>query len=571
MSVEIKYNYSNPFSGLPTPFVERTVEYIGDNATQEAIETVVLSGEIPAGENCDGFTYLIGKQQDILNSFSQSFRPLEIKEDGVSILKHENVKVESISFDESGYTRLLPYTIKLSLYRSDFLKHDGVEKVSDSLDFSEGEDGTLQITHTVQATGVAGSEDLSSSSRLEKAKAFVQANSGKDKIDIHPVFISHKGMSDSGSPVPTPTPGDLLVQINPILTGFNENINRLTGTYGITKNYICDIYYESEGILRYTVNVGRAPESFTTVEIGGSLRYEEDAPPPTPTSTQGVNLEKLEARFRAFQFYTVAKEVSGEGGLNSTPLKHSVSKGSGQNAIDFEIAYDTNPDFTNTGSTREEISFSFENDSDFITIDLSGAIKARLGARNKWEMAKNSFDSLNIFSIAEAKYEDYVLNVLGLTNTQLLEMPLNSNESSSSQSFVKSLGEINFNYKFDNFPILADNTIFRNFEYTIDVKNAVEALVSAPRVAGNRLYTVQDLNSSDRGTITISGTALKKREIGSASAISAIHSACYSRISGYSLATALQINVTCNGVNSFSFTFSYSLGGGYLSGTTVAL
>ena len=244
---------------------------------------------------------------------------------------------------------------------------------------------------------------------------------------------------------------------------------------------------------------------------GATRRHLGSCQPSLPRSAGLYLISCQENRGRDFDFYAAAKEISGEADLLPVPFKHSVTKGSAQNIIDFELGYDTNPNFDNVGSTEEEVSFAFENDNEFIGIELSGSIKARLGVKNRWEVANGEFDSFDPFVTARAKYDDYVLTVLGLGQADLDAMPLNNNEMSSSVRLVKSRGEVNFTYKFDNFSQTPDNSIFRSFDYTIQVNNACKNYTAAPRVAGSGGYTVQNLGAADRGTVSVSGTALKKR------------------------------------------------------------
>jgi hypothetical protein len=549
MSVQIKYDNVEPFDGLPLPFVERSIEYIENNSNTGAVEQIVLSGQIPPPEDeCDRFSYFIDEQTSMLNFFSKSYKKFEIIEDSVVIVSRENVRVDSVDFSSSNYSSILEYTITLSVFRGDFMKHNGVTDVSNTIKYQENEDKSLSISHQVSAKGVADSSSPSSTTALQKAKAFVEAEISRQKIDIPPVFLSNEQVSDNEAPMtPTATATAFTETIKPVLKSFNESINRISGEYTVEKEYVADLYFFEGGLLRYSVNVDSSPDTFTIVNLEGTIQYEEDL-------SGSENFDSLVERYNSFDFYGAAKRQSGQSDLKSIPLSRSVSKDSNKNIISFNFSFDNNPNFTNENAYEKDLSFNFSNESNFITISLEGQISARLGVKNRWEVAKEGFDDLDVLSEATTAYGNYLSSVLGYNSDLMEKMPINSNILSESVNYNKEAGTINFSYTFDNFSQTPDNSIFKSFDYSVNVDHPVSEFISTKEYKGG--WVVQDMASCDRGVKAISGSALKKSGVSCEDATNAIIQFMISQ-KGTSV-TETARNISFDGISSFTFSFSWS-------------
>jgi len=550
MSVKIKYNGVEPFDGLPLPFVERGVEYIEDNSNVEAVESIVLTGQIPpsGAPDCDRFTYFIDEQASILNYFSEAYKKFEIIEDGVVIVSRENVRIDSIDFSDSNYSSILEYSINLSVYRGDFMVHSGVVDVSNSISYKENENKTLNITHSVSATGARDSVSSSSTSALQKAKAFVEGEISRQKIDVPPVFVSHAKASDSEAPMtPTATQTAFLETVNPVLVSFSENINRLAGIYSITKEYISDLYFYEGGVLRYSAEVDLSPSGYSIVSLRGEVTYEEDL-------SGAVEFDALVERYKSFDFFGAAKRLSGLSGLNKVPISRSISKDEGKNIISFDFSFDDNPQFFDENGAETVLDFNFTNDSNFISVSIRGSIIARLGIKNKWEVAKREFDNLDIPAKAKVAYESYLKNVLGYGDSLVEKMPFNTNILGESVTFRKSEGAVEFSYNFDNFSQTPNNDIFKSFDYSVNVVHPTSSYMSTKEYVGG--WVVQDMDAADRGSKSISGSAIKKAGVTCAQATEAI----VAFMEPKALLTETQRQISFDGVSAFTFSFSWSTG-----------
>ena len=262
----------------------------------------------------------------------------------------------------------------------------------------------------------------------------------------------------------------------------------------------------------------------------------------------------LVERYKNFDFFGAAKRLSGQSDLNKIPITRSLSKDENKNIVSFSFSYDNNPNFVDENGSEKVLSFDFSNDANFITIDVSGEVKARLGVKNKWEVASDAFDSLNIFTETQSAYNTYLSDVLGYDSTLMEKMPINSNILSESVNYNKESGVINFSYQFDNFSQTPDNNIFKSFDYTVDIIHPTSTFMATKEYKGS--WIVQDLASSDRGTKSISGSAIKKSGATCAEATAGIISFMNSQTS--SALTETQRQISFDGISSFSFSFSWS-------------
>jgi hypothetical protein len=549
MAVKIKYDGAEPFDGLPLPFVERSVEYIADNSNTSAVEKIVLTGQIPpSDDNCNRFDYFIAEQSSILSYFAKAYKKFEIIEDGVPIVSRENVRIESIDFSDSNYQSILEYSINLSVFRGDFMKYSGVTDVSNTIAYAEKEDKSLAITHTVSARGVRDSSSASSTTALEKAKAFVESEISRQKIDVAPVFMSHEKVSDDEAPMtPTVTQTSFLETIEPVLTSFSENINRLSGEYSVTNEYVSDLYFYSNGVLRYSVDIDASPDGYNGVNLSGTVLYEEDL-------GGSANFDLLVDRFQSFDFFGAAKRLSGVSGLNKIPINRSVSRDPDRNTISFDFSFDDNPKFFDANGVERILSFDFSNESNFITINVEGEMRGRLGVKNRWEIAKAEFESLNIFNLTSSAYTSYLEDVLGYSSTLMEKMPINTNILSESITYNESDGAVSFSYTFDNFSQTPDNDIFKHFEYNISVAHPTSSFMETKEWGGE--WIVQDMAASDRGSKSISGSAIKKAEVTCGAATAAIID--FMNLKTSSTLTETQRQISFDGVSSFSFSFAWS-------------
>tara|TARA_B100001094_G_scaffold323518_1_gene374560 strand:- start:503 stop:1285 length:783 start_codon:yes stop_codon:yes gene_type:complete len=231
-----------------------------------------------------------------------------------------------------------------------------------------------------------------------------------------------------------------------------------------------------------------------------------------------------------------------------------MSKESEKNVVSFDFSFDDNPKFIDSSGVERVLSFDFSNESNFISINVEGELRGRLGIKNRWEVAKSEFDKLDILALSTAAYKTYLEDVLEYDSSLVEKLPINTNILSESVTYNESGGAISFSYVLDNFSQTPDNAIFKSFEFDISVNHPTSSFMQTKEWKGE--WIVQDMAASDRGTKSVSGSAVKKSGVSCEAATAAIIQFMNSKTS--STLTETQRQISFDGVSSFSFSFSWS-------------
>tara|TARA_R100000152_G_C6780509_1_gene213393 strand:- start:1631 stop:3745 length:2115 start_codon:yes stop_codon:yes gene_type:complete len=216
----------------PTPMVGVTAEMINLGSRWGQTNKITLEGQLTGVTHSPGgyapFAYKCGadiweERAQLVSAFRENFRDLAIYENGQEVLKYENCKVESINFEESTLGQnILGYTIELRSY-DNFSGTYGVLNPVDTLSFSEGEDGVVNLTHEISAEGFAGTAAGNvSKTAFENAQNWVIGQTGWSNVlgaDFTPNFIPNGGT------------------IYPLLISQTETIDRFNSQYGITEQW----------------------------------------------------------------------------------------------------------------------------------------------------------------------------------------------------------------------------------------------------------------------------------------------------------------------------------------------
>jgi hypothetical protein len=199
------------------PFVSRSLDPIDYGDRWGMTETITLNGviaqlEAPVG----GTTRDLGIE--FAETFKNNFAELKVMEGAIEYYKFPSVVVDSIDFPKDKWSpkSQIRYTVKLKAY--DIFSADSVLDPTDSYNFTENEDGSVDVVHKVSAKGIKNG----TVSPLQRAITFV------DKY----VGVSHFGTCDPS----------FIANRTPVLIDRSENINRLEGSYSVTEKY------------KYTVN-----------------------------------------------------------------------------------------------------------------------------------------------------------------------------------------------------------------------------------------------------------------------------------------------------------------------------
>ena len=240
-------------SGFPTPYVSRNQEMLEYGNRWGQGTSYTLNGQI-TGHNFDDIIY---KQNVLLSGFSRDFKSLNITEEEESIagFPAKNCKINNISFDSSKYGTILNYSIDIDTYDETlFSGHYGVIDPNNQINFSETNEGIINVDHEVSAKGIFANNK----SPIENAENFVRLHSGWNNA-ISPYFIKYS---------------DKLLKYNSIFTD-NTDPNGWSATHGSLSS---DQTIDGKGdCLKYVAtnensDTHYVSQTFSSIEVGKKYR-----------------------------------------------------------------------------------------------------------------------------------------------------------------------------------------------------------------------------------------------------------------------------------------------------------
>jgi hypothetical protein len=242
MSENITYgSYSFP---EPTPFVGQGVEpvYVAGKIDHFK-DSIELVGNL-TGENLSGLHL---QKMKMVSGLLPTFQTLTISH-GSDDKEFVKAKPESISFDNSDLTTILPYSVSFSSYSSGtFSEFFGVTDPTDNWSFSEQDGRVVEATHTVSARGTK----VDSTSPLVNARHFVTGRvTGFANLSL---FLS----GQTG-----------------YLMSRTENIDKSKNVYGLTEAYrynTNDSHTGHSGIFTSNTEIAYEKENGLTVNVTASI------------------------------------------------------------------------------------------------------------------------------------------------------------------------------------------------------------------------------------------------------------------------------------------------------------
>lgn len=235
----ISYDGVNPFEGQADPLVSMSTSYDDTDGGWSRTDSYTFEGQFTG---C-AFKELIVRQEDLVKSFSEDFKKLEIAGFDLTTKSNLVTKVPNISFGESDYLGAVPYSVTVDCTE---LSQEAVKNPTDSVAFTENEDDTLSISHSVSCVGI----DQGSCNGLQNAIDWVNS-----RLNI-------------SSRKPGLIPGYTLGNME--LESINENIDRMGYSYGIQRNFKVDKNNTNTPALRFTTQVCTDEDAVKT-SIRGSV------------------------------------------------------------------------------------------------------------------------------------------------------------------------------------------------------------------------------------------------------------------------------------------------------------
>jgi hypothetical protein len=401
MAVRIQYDkVSHPapsHEGAPwgesIPYIQFDREPIFYGGKWGQVVNVTLNGTL--FENVEDYPKTIKALEDkrdlIIECFGKQLKTFEFEDDAGGAfgnannnkMEFTNVVVESIEFPDSGYHALLEFVIRLKCYEQDFFMAQGVLDPQDQFDIQEGEDGSMNVTHTVTARGVDYTDAQG-----------VLHNGFDNAIDWVNLRLGEGNMSSEGT-VRAWDCGAGIGKLYLVLLNQNEKINRLEGVYSITESFIAYLDEENakEGIKavsKYSVEMSQSlNDDFRKVSISGNIKGGKNTTMQelrdavirnddvvTPTGKNGL--------------YEIAKERSGMDGsdiehpkLHRIPMSYTLEENLEEKTISVKASFDTNPLFVdeNGNESRHFFDYTVDVNTDEITQITKLNVKGKLEVR----------------------------------------------------------------------------------------------------------------------------------------------------------------------------------------------
>jgi len=508
-STKIDITYGAFTFPAPTPYVSREHENISYGGDIWGASTVItLNGQIYLYDSERGvlghskggadarFVALNKKKNDIITAFSSDFETLSI--DGASI--GDGCVIQSVDFSNNGYGGLVDYTITLRAYELKSFKDNN--KVLDPVDrfsFTEGEDGFIQLTHTISAKGF--------NTTGSSTDAFVNAKGFVDK---------RKGLSNKPTTALIGNTG-----ATPVLLSVSENVDRFGGTYSVTENYRYhddgDAFPDSDFLTRYTISKEKSvEEGITTASIEGEIKSNKHNYSFENSENSNQNdsetMEKLRVEFKRVDWKAKCQVDSGVD-LNSDPVTFSTKEDERARVFTFNISFDNDTLYSealSTGFAKDNAYYDFAlslqtNEATSIsTVGLSGLIKSR-GALN--ERNDNTEDLLadlidSNYTKLKAEAQSFYLRMIQTRHPDSV-FTLTTLPHSVSINKNKFNGTINLSVQFTDKNFYPSNDIIES-DYQVSVTPAMNQYSSKPSCNTVGSYMIYDINANSREVVGIS-------------------------------------------------------------------
>jgi len=473
------------FSGMPTPYLSRSVENVFYGSkwcqlTNLTLEGRIIGSEPVAGENLNTIS-ILNDRKKILSGFSQSFQKLGVFEDNTLRKQFFGCIVKDLNFSPANYGAQ-DYTISLEYYDDDeFLGTFGVLDPSDSVAFNDNQDGTVGITHTVSAKGFTTNASVGAEQAIVNAKNFVENRTGYNIARVAPNFIN--GISDS----------------NLVITNISKDINRIDGTYGCTVDYAV----QTGAIGEIPISAGHVSIIDASVNSGVDSDYVEVA---VNYSLQGDKYATASS-LRASQpttgtLFKIATGAAGIENLSSIPLALSVDDlADTEKTIKVNASYDSNTiyDFLGTGVFFDfNVDVSTDDITDQATVSINGEIRARGNNREQFNLKSGYYHDVvsgNLFNYAEEIYTGINYNKL-YSHTG---WRLNPEASSLSVKMDEIAGTVTCNASFDNADYI---DTYKTFSYKVDTVPALNKYSAKASCNQNGLYGIFNINANSREKVS---------------------------------------------------------------------
>jgi len=422
--LEVSYGgYSFPH---PLPFVGEDLSSIVRSGSLDSfLNTVSLIGELTG---CNLGSIKTQKEQ-MVHALSSGFQTLTFGNTG-----YNYAKPISINFPSSEVRKRLPYEVVFECHNQlDFSKFYGVDEPVDIWTFSEAEERTVQVSHSVSARGlkvVAGSS-------LDTARNFVneRLNGFNNNLSI---FFSGETF---------------------ILSSKREEIDRASNRYGITEDWVLSRsqngFDESGCIVRADCSIQYDLESNLSLSVRGNIRGGISGSAYTGFFTiQDATDFAKNSLIRS----KIPYEDSLYGEVLREPVGYNYEVDTGSNSIEFSFSF-SDPTNPRTGDVLHDYSTSLETskDSPFSTATVNGRVYYNTNrdifttnlpeTEQRWKKVDAYFSGVNPYLVTQQHFDWFKSESLPYNFS-----PLNDVYTTFDITKSPFEAEIDYSYSYSNKP-----------------------------------------------------------------------------------------------------------------------
>jgi hypothetical protein len=478
-NVKILYGGKDVFAGIcPTPFLYFDKEYIEYGSNWGSKYNFSIEGQITGKLGPNSFYDLENKKNELILNFKKDNLPIKVTEDSSEIFLSDICSIDSISFDQSKYYALLPFSIKASCYDSGtFGENYGVLEPQDSWDYSESEDGMVSLRHSVSAAGF----NSSGVSAIANVKKWAATKTGIGK-KIDSLKIKNLSATDF------------------ILESFSEQVDRFNGKYAIEEVYRGDLLSSNSagvGILRYTADISKnIDDGITKVVVDGSAAGKNNV--------GEADMTLLRAKINAEDFFQYAADCAnkstGSNKLNSTPFSRTITENKENCEITFSLSYDDNPVPPGQAKCVYKVDLSENLIKNIVDVKLDAEILCDRGdASIRWTAVKNYYETkFDGYDIALKEYKR-----AGYTKA------FNSTPRTESINYDEFNSKITYSADWsDRYMPYSD--ILTSISEQVEVTPSLKTYTVQPSLYSNAVHNVQDFGCASRASVSISIGATAK-------------------------------------------------------------
>ena len=470
--VKILYGGFDVFSGIcPTPFFYFNKDYIENGTVWGSKYSFTLDGQITGKIGPNSIYDLDYKKNKLISGFKNDNLQLKITEDGSQVFLSDICQIESISFPQSKYYGLLPFTVSAFCYDSgSFTSGYGVTNPKDSWDYSEGEDGILTLKHSVSADGFNSATD----SAISNAKNWASSRTGISK-KINSLKIK------------TLAAGDF------VLDSFSEQVDRFNGKYSIDEIYKGDLLSSNAvgaGILRYSFDLSKnIDDGITTVSVDGSVVGK--------TNVGLANMSLLRAKLNAEDFFQTALDYAtkstGATKLNNVPTSRSITENLNASEISFSIKYDDNPIAPGQAKCIYTVELSENLIKNIVDIKIDAEILCDRGDQSiRWAAVQDYYSTA---------FDGYTLALTEYSRAGYAKS-FSSTPRSESIKFDEFNAKINYSANWSD-RYLPYPDILTSISERIEISPSLKIYTVQPSLQNNGEHNVQFFGCASRASVSI--------------------------------------------------------------------